>query len=119
MKIAIESNDGVTIKSPFDKTMGYIVCDVEEADIGNTEYIKIGDIEIKISSESAAEIKNKGQSKFSLRDCCTVITRGMDRENRSRLKKKGIDVFVTFNIQAKDALRAYLKERLINRPVFH
>ncbi len=38
MKIAIESNDGVTIKSPFLPTKGYVVYDVDESDIVATEY---------------------------------------------------------------------------------
>ncbi|MFV1963633.1 MAG: hypothetical protein ACC658_17635, partial [Acidimicrobiia bacterium] len=54
-----------------------------------------------------------------LGDCCTIITRGMNNENLSELKEKGVDVFVTFNTQAKDAVRAYLKERMINRPLVH
>ena len=33
MKIAIESNDGVTIKSPFLPTTGYVVYDVDESEI--------------------------------------------------------------------------------------
>ena len=41
----------------------------------------------------------------------------MNNENLSELKEKGVDVFVTFNTQAKDAVRAYLKERMINRPL--
>ena len=38
MKIAIESNDGVTIKSPLIPTKGYVVYDVKESDIVGSEY---------------------------------------------------------------------------------
>ena len=38
MKIAIESNDGVTIKSPFIPIRGYVVYDVKESDIVASEY---------------------------------------------------------------------------------
>ena len=41
MKIAIESNDGETINSPFCKTRGYIVCDVDNASVTRTMYVKI------------------------------------------------------------------------------
>ena len=41
MKIAIESNDGVTLKSPFSQTRGYIVCDIENEEIEKSEYIEI------------------------------------------------------------------------------
>ena len=40
MKIAIESNDGITIKSPFLPTKGYVVYDIDESDIVNSEYRK-------------------------------------------------------------------------------
>ncbi|MEJ2492824.1 MAG: NifB/NifX family molybdenum-iron cluster-binding protein [Ignavibacteriaceae bacterium] len=109
MKIAIESNDGVTLKSPYSQTMGYIVCDIESERIEKSEYINI---------RSAINKPNrKVHSGFRLNDCATVITRGMDNENQSMLKEKGIEVFVTFNTLAKDALRSYLKEKMINEPV--
>ena len=38
MKIAIESNDGITIKSPFIKTKGYLVYDIDESHINGFEY---------------------------------------------------------------------------------
>ena len=41
MKIAIESNDGVTLKAPYSQTMGYIVCDIESERIEKSEYINI------------------------------------------------------------------------------
>ena len=117
MKIAIESNDGETLNSPFRKTRGYIVCDVDDASITNTKYVKIknGDK----SPKSNTRERTSRRSIFSLNECRTVITRGMARNSLNDLKENGIDVFVTFNTRAKDALRAYLKERLLNRPIFH
>ena len=41
MKITIESNDGETINSPFDKPKGYLVFDVEDTGIKDTKYIKL------------------------------------------------------------------------------
>ncbi len=108
MKIAIESNDGKTINSPFSITRGYLICDVEDTGIRDTKHIK------RQSRNNVTQNK-----KLFLGDCCTIITRGMNNENLSELKEKGVDVFVTFNTQAKDAVRAYLKERMINRPLVH
>jgi predicted Fe-Mo cluster-binding NifX family protein len=99
MKIAIESNDGETINSPFDKPKGYLVFDVEDTGIKETKYIKL--------------------RSFPLKDCCTIITRGMDNKHRAELKENGVDVFITFNTRAKDAVRAYLRERLIFNPLVH
>ena len=111
MKIAIESNDGVTLKSPFSKTRGYIVCDIETPGIEKSEYIEI--------QNTADKTNRKTSSASRLSDCSTVITRGMDSENKLMLKEKGIDVFITFNTMAKDALRSFIKERLMNASVVH
>ena len=119
MKIAIESNDGKTINSPFNKTTGYIVCDVDETNISNTEFITLSGFKSVSVPTILSEELAKTRKKFSLSDCETVITRGMDRERLSNLKKKGVGVFVTFNVRVKDALRAYLKERLIHKPILH
>ena len=106
MKIAIESNDGVTIKSPFVRTTGYLVYDVEESGIKGSEYRK-------------SELKPKTVGKLSrslgiVNDCKTVISRGMDRSNLQSLKQKGINVFITFKLSASDAVNIYLKEKLLN-----
>ena len=115
MKIAIESNDGETINSPFDKPKGYLVFDVEDTGIKDTKYIKL-----KTSKTvSPGMTKNINRQSFPVEDCCTIITRGMDNKHRTELKEKGFDVFITFNTRAKDAVRAYLRERLINRPLVH
>jgi predicted Fe-Mo cluster-binding NifX family protein len=119
MKIAIESNDGETINLPFAKTKGYLVFDVEETDIKDSKYIKLQTSGKKSQTVSPVSTKNiKGQS-FSLENICTVITRGMDNKHRTEFKEKGVDVFITFNTRAKDAVRAYLRERLINKPLVH
>jgi predicted Fe-Mo cluster-binding NifX family protein len=99
MKIAIESNDGETINSPFDKPKGYLVFDVEDTGIKETKYIKL--------------------QSFPLKDCCTIISRGMNKKHLAEFKGKGVDVFITFNTRAKDAVRAYLRESLINKPLVH
>jgi len=116
MKIAIESNDGETINSPFDKPKGYLVFDVEDTGIKETKYIKLKTSGKKSETVSPGNISNQ---RFSLKDCCTIITRGMDNKHRTEFKKNGVDVFITFNTRAKDAVRAYLRERLIFNPLVH
>jgi len=117
MKIAIESNDGETLNSPFCKTRGYIVCDVDNSNIKKTKYVKIKNDDKR--PEPGNKRRTTCRTIFSLSECRTVITRGMARNSLNDLKENGIDVFVTFNTRAKDALSAYLKERLLNKPVFH
>jgi len=116
MKVAIESNDGVTIKSPFLRTKGYVVYDINESDIIGYEYRKSKSSEEKINQENLAA-KNKLHS--LLDDCSTIISRGMDRANLDVLKKEGINVFITFKTSAKDAVRLYMRELLISSKYAH
>ena len=108
MKIAVESNDGITIKSPFSRARGYLVYNVDDTHITGYEYR---------AAEDADERINSARLPFS--DCNAVISRGMDRTNQKSLKDKGIDVFITFNTSARDALRVYIKENLINTRIVH
>ncbi len=106
MKIAIESNDGVTIKSPFVRTTGYLVYDVEQSGITGTEFRKTAPKEKTVNPVTKLPAM--------VNDCKTVISRGMNRGNLQSLKEKGIDVFITFKLSARDAVKFYLKENLIN-----
>jgi predicted Fe-Mo cluster-binding NifX family protein len=116
MKVAIESNDGVTIKSPFIPTKGYVVYDVDESDIINTEYRessfrkKKGIGELVVNSKSIHSMLN---------DCSAIISRGMDRSNLDIFKKEGMDVFITFKTSTKDAVRLYMRELLISHKLVH
>lgn len=116
MKVAIESNDGVTIKSPFIRTKGYVVYDISESDIVGSEYRQSKVQHVKSKYESIVE-----PDKFHslLNDCSTLISRGMDRSYLDVLKKDGINVFITFKTSAKDAVRLYMRELLISSKVAH
>lgn len=116
MKVAIESNDGVTIKSPFLKTKGYVVYDINESDIVGYEYRHSKAAEGKIKEGNAAA---EDKIRSLLNDCSTVISRGMDRENLDVLKKEGKDVFITFKTSAKDAVRLYMRELLMGSKYAH
>lgn len=116
MKVAIESNDGVTIKSPFIRTRGYVVYDINETNIVGCEYR-----ESKAQNVKAKDGKVVTSDKFHslLNDCSTIISRGMERSNLDVFKKEGIDVFITFKTSAKDAVRLYMRELLISNKFAH
>lgn len=103
MKIAVESNDGENIKSPFDETRGYLVFEVINDTVEETKYYKLR----KATAFSKV---------LSLSGCKTIITRGMYKEKREQFIDQGFDVFVTFNTSARDALDSYIKENIINHP---
>jgi len=116
MKIAIESNDGVTIKSPFLPTTGYVVYDVEESEIVSTEYRENIKRKKKADGEKLV-VSNRTHS--LLNDCSAIISRGMDRSNQDVFKKEGKDVFITFKTSTKDAVRLYLREQMISHRFAH
>jgi len=98
MKIAIESNDGITIKSPFLPTKGYIVYDIDESDIVNSEYRESGfKSKRKFGEGKIDSLKNNP----ALNDCSAIISRGMDRSNLDVFKKEGMDVYITFKTSTK------------------
>lgn len=111
MKIAIESNDGQTIKSPFIPTKGYVVFDVKETDIVGTEY---RESHLKESRNFGQKVNASAQIHSLLNDCSTIISRGMDKGSLDVLKQEGKDVFITFKTSAKDAARLYMREQFIN-----
>ena len=116
MKVAIESNDGVTIKSPFIPTRGYVIYDVDESDIINSEYRESSVRQKKISG---GKVVTPGNVHSLLNDCSAVISRGMDRSNLDTFKKEGMDVFITFKTSTKDAVRLYMRELLISHRLVH
>ena len=116
MKIAIESNDGKTIKSPFLPTKGYVVYDVDESDIVGTEY-REKELPKKETASEKDTITDNSHS--LLNDCSAIISRGMDRSNADIYKKEGKDVFITFKTSAKDAVRLYLREQLLSNKLMH
>ena len=116
MKIAIESNDGKTIKSPFLPTKGYVVYDISESDIVGREY---RESEAKGKKQVGKRQPISIRTHSLLNDCSAIISRGMDRSNVDIYKKEGKDVFITFKTSAKDAVRLYLREQLISDKLAH
>ncbi len=116
MKIAIESNDGVTIKSPFLPTKGYVVYDINESDIVKTEY-RESSLKNKAKNGESEIVSTKSYS--VLNDCAAIISRGMDRSNLDVFKKEGMDVYITFKTSTKDAVRLYMRELLISNELAH
>ena len=116
MKIAIESNDGVTIKSPFLRTRGYVVYEIDEAAIRSSEYREDKKNE---AENTGADLVRASSVSSLLKDCCTVISRGMDRDNLNLLKQEGKEVFITFKTSAQDAVKLYIRELLITNKLPH
>lgn len=116
MKIAIESNDGQTIKSPFIPTKGYVVYHVKDSGIVETEYRESNSKDFKTTDQKNNTLV---YIRSLLNDCSAIISRGMDRGSIDVLKQDGKEVFITFKTSAKDAVHLYMREQILNNKFAH
>ncbi len=111
MKIAVDSNDGINIASPFNLLRNFMVFEVD----GKSE-----------SLNPSIQSKNKNQLKHirnisktaniesELTGCSTVISHCLNRPLLNNLRRSGVDVFITYKDRIDDALNQYLKDKSIH-----
>ena len=113
MKIAVESNDGVNISSPFNLLKNFMVFEVDE----ESDPINLKNPEVTIDHENRLKlVKSIGKTKYMLRelgDCSTVISHGLNRPLLNNLQRSGVDVYITFQNRIDDAVGQYLKDKMI------
>ena len=117
MKIAVESNDGINIASPFNLLKNFMVFEVD------------GKSDPKDISISGTQLNHKNQMKHirnisktenivsELSDCSTVISHCLNRPLINNLRRSGVDVYITFKDKVDDALNQYFKDEFIHE--FH
>jgi predicted Fe-Mo cluster-binding NifX family protein len=111
MKIAVDSNDGINIASPFNLLRNFMVFEVD----GNSEPFN-----------PSVQSKNKNQLKHirnisktaniesDLTGCSTVISHCLNRLLLNNLQKSGVDIFITYQTRVDDALNQYLRDKRIH-----
>ena len=117
MKIAIASDDGINIALHLGRTRGFIIFDVQDENITDQWYREntfTG--HARGLSGHGHEVDRHGPILEALRDCKAVISHGMGRRIYNDLQQAGIDVFITEEINAKNAAELYIKNKLVNRP---
>jgi predicted Fe-Mo cluster-binding NifX family protein len=114
MKIAVESNDGVNIASPFNLLKNFMVFEVEE----KSDPINLRDSGVQLNHENQLNhIKNICKSKNMVReleDCSTVISHSLNQPLLNKLRKSGVDVFITYQSRIDDAFNQYLRDKRIH-----
>jgi len=114
MKIAVESNDGINIAAPFNLLKNFMVFEVNEKSDDNNVRTPV----VKIDYENKLKlVKNIGKTKnlvSDLGDCSTVISHCLNRPLLNNLKRSGVDVFITYQNRIDDALKQYLKNKMIH-----
>jgi predicted Fe-Mo cluster-binding NifX family protein len=113
MKIAVETNDGVKLSSPFSLLQSNMVYEVDDRS--------------KLKDLTTAEIKADGKRRLrlvrrindtnnlikELGDCSSIISHNLNRTMLNTLQKSGVEVYNTFKDKIEDAVLQYLKDKMI------
>jgi predicted Fe-Mo cluster-binding NifX family protein len=117
MKIAVDSNDGINIASPFNLLKNFMVFEVG----GGNDPLNFGAPRTQSNNKNKLkQIKNISKTvniASELSECSTVISHGLNRPLLNNLRKSGVDVFITYQARIDDALNQYLKDKSIHE--FH
>ena len=114
MKIAVESNDGVNISSPYNLLPNFMVYEVDEK---NVQINSKTSVTLMNNKSRLQLIKNISKTKNMVRDlgdCSTIISHGFCRPLLKNLSRSGVDVYITFQNRIDQALNQYLKDKSIH-----
>lgn len=117
MKIAIASDDEKTISSHFGRTRGFVIFEVENANIMGREYrlnTFTGHARSRIGIEPAVD--SQVPILDALADCKAVIAHGMGRKIYDYLKQANIEAFITDETDVRKALELYIGGNLEDKP---
>lgn len=120
MRIAVASDDGVSIAGHFGRCAGFLVFDVENGDakkfdyrLNNFGHHQHGHHEHGHDHDHSDEHHSHDGFISALADCQVVICRGMGRRAVADLAAKGIKPAITAeNISAQEAAKLYACGRL-------
>ena len=116
MKIAVESNDGINIASPYNLLKNFMVFEIEET----STPMNCETLGAMLNNRQLKPIKNiskANQMLTELCECSTIITHNLSKPLLNKLQGSGVDVFITYQNRINDALNQYLKDRMIHE--FH
>jgi predicted Fe-Mo cluster-binding NifX family protein len=105
MKIAIRSKDGKTVSDSVTRFSGYLIYELKGGKVIGSEFRKC------TSSFS--------EDSYFIGDCEAVISKGISPDEKESLRKKGKEVLITFKTSPEEALRSFLKQRLLTGNFVH
>ena len=124
MRVAIPSNDKSTIFKHFGRTGGFVICDIENQEITNSEYL-----ENTFTPHAPAMQKNNGNGHghhhhghnhnsifVALADCDVIIAGGMGRRLYDEFLAREYKVFMTQENEIESALNLLISNDLDNNP---
>ena len=117
MKIAIASNDGITISPHFGRTMGFVVFEIENGKVKERIYRKNNFTGHVLGMEGTGPHRDRhGLILEALKDCKTVIANGMGRRIYDDLNNAGIETFIVEENDTHQAIHLYLENKLQDHP---
>ncbi|MGJ8454463.1 NifB/NifX family molybdenum-iron cluster-binding protein [Pseudothermotoga sp. U03pept] len=117
MKIAIASDDGVTISSHFGRTKGFVIAEIENKQLKDKKYLPntfTGHAMGLHHDEQRHGHGNHAGIISALSDCVAVISHGMGKRLYDDLTQAGKEVYVTDEVEVDKAIEQYLNGRLKN-----
>ncbi|UCF71241.1 MAG: iron-molybdenum cofactor biosynthesis protein [candidate division WOR-3 bacterium] len=116
-KVAVASDDEVTIAPHFGRTRGFVVFDIEDKKPIRMAYLpNTFTGHVRGMNGTGHGSGHHHSILEALRDCKAVISQGMGRRIYADLKKAGINVYVTSETQIENAIDLYVKGRLFDEP---
>lgn len=116
MKIAIPTNDMLTISAHFGRSKGFMVFDVSGENITNFQYIlNTFTHHAKTKGKEAEHVKHNHNHDgiFSaLINCNVVISRGMGQRLFDEFKDRNVHVFITKENSINKSIEQFLKGTL-------
>ena len=118
MKMAIASDDGITISAHFGRTKGFVVLEVEGKKVKNREYRlntftgHVRGLHLPKESEPVQSHDHHGPILQALSDCQVVISNGMGRRIHQDLKNHHIRPFLTSETNVDMVLQLYFEGKI-------
>lgn len=111
MKIAVTSDNKITIANHFGRALGFVIFEINDKRVIDQEYRKnIGKHSGECGSCDHDTMIN------NIKDCKVVISYGMGRRIYTDLIKNNIQPVVTEEKTVNEAVNKYIKNELKNRP---
>jgi predicted Fe-Mo cluster-binding NifX family protein len=117
MKVAIASDNGITISSHFGRTLGFEIFEIENGVIVNQLFRKNDFTGHARGMEGAGHhADHHGPILEALKDCNVVIAHGMGRRIYDDLQRAGIETFIVEENDTKQAIQLYMENKLQDHP---
>ncbi len=114
MKIAVASNDKITVSEHFGRTRGFVIFEVENGAIKSFEYRDNTFIDHSMGKESTHSENPHERIINVLSDCKAVISRGMGRRLVGDLTAHALEAYITDEPDVNKAIELYLSGNLTN-----